>query len=64
MQPVRRLASALAILAALHGSAFAQAAGGQLSGRVTDETAGSQRCLPEFTQRSDGGAQWKKLITL
>ena len=40
MQPVFRLASALAILAALQGSAFAQAAGGQLRGRVTDETAG------------------------
>ena len=40
MPPVFRLASALAILAALHGSALAQAAGGQLRGRVTDETAG------------------------
>jgi hypothetical protein len=35
-----RLLSALAILAALHGSAFAQVAGGHLGGRVTDETAG------------------------
>jgi outer membrane receptor protein involved in Fe transport len=53
MPSVFRLAAALAMLAALQGSAFAQAAGGQLSGRVTDETAG---VLPGVTVELRAGS--------